>query len=186
MRLFLLIALLALLLLSWWALQPPDSAGKLSPGADEKDRIDYFVRNLDLTTFGADGLPLRRLRAVELNHLERSGKTLLTRPRLLLFEQGRLLWDARSEKGTLSGDQQLLQLHGEVLVNRTQTPKLPAMQLQTRELRVRPAESYAETDQPVTVLSEENWIQALGMQAWLRPPGRVRFLANTRAYYVID
>ena len=184
MRLFLLTALLALLLLTWWALHPPGSTGKRSLESSEKDRIDYFVRNLDLTTYDASGLPLRHLRAAALDHLEHSGKTLLTRPRLLLFEEGSLLWDVRSEKGTLSGDRQLLQLHGEVLVDRMQTPGLPAMQLQTRELQVNPQESYAETDQPVTVTSEENWIRARGMQAWLRPPGRIRFLANTRAYYV--
>ncbi len=186
MRLFLLVALLILLLLSWWALQPPGPAGKSPPGSGEKDRIDYYVRNLDLTTFGADGLPLRRLRAVKLDHLEHSGRTLLTRPRLLVFEKGRLLWDVRSETGTLSGDQRLLRLHGQVLVNRVRTPELPAMQLETRELQVKPGESYAETDQPVTVHSQENRIRARGMQAWLRPPGRVRFLADTRAYYVIE
>jgi len=186
MRLLLLTVLLGLLLLTWWALQPLSGpSGETRPGKRE-EVVDYFVSGLDLTTYDAGGAPLRRLQAAHLEHFRDSGDTRLAAPRFLLFEKDRILWNIRSESGTLSQDQSLLRLHGEVEVQRSATEALPAIRLQTRDMLVKPDEEYAETEAPVTITSQANWIKAVGMQAWLRSPGKIHFMANTRAYYVAE
>ncbi len=185
MRLVLLTVLLALLLLTWWALRPsaPPSAANAEAPAN---RVDYFVSGLDLVTYDERGLPLRRLRARRLDHFEGSGETQLEKPRLWIYQDARLLWKVTADSGTLSKDRRRLQLHDAVTLHRALTERLPAMQLQTRDVLVKPEKEYAETDAPVTITSRSDWIKAVGMRAWLRPPGKIHFQAHTRAYYVAE
>jgi lipopolysaccharide export system protein LptC len=58
------------------------------------------------------------------------------------------------------------------------------MRIDTTNLRVQPHQDYAETDEHVRVVSEANWVDATGMQAWLRPPTRLKFLSEVTGYYV--
>ena len=60
----------------------------------------------------------------------------------------------------------------------------PATRIVTRDLRVQPAQDYAETDEHVRVETDVDWLEAVGMQAWLRPPSRIRFLSRVKGYYV--
>jgi lipopolysaccharide export system protein LptC len=185
MRLLLLTILLGLLITTWWVLQPR----RPEPGTTvdhRPDRIDYFITGLDLTTYGADGLPRRRLQARQVEHFERSGQTRLTAPRLQLLVDGKPLWDGQARQGLLSGDRRRLTLESNVTIDRHRTEKQPPMRLLTSRLLVHPQESYAETDAPVFLTSEKNWIRAVGMQAWLQQPSRIRFLSDTRAYYVVE
>lgn len=182
MRRILFTVLLSLLALTWWALdtdRPSESGGPLAT----EQVIDYFVEELELTTFSAAGDPLRHLQAEKLLHHENSGETLLSRPRFTLFQDGAALWHVDSEAGTLAEDQSRLMLEGEVKIRRLPSPERAPLDLVTRNLLVKPEQEYAETAEAVTITSDGNWIEAVGMQAWLRPPGRIKFLSQTRARY---
>lgn len=182
MRITLLVILLGALALTWWALQPgQEEPQPVAAGAGQV--VDYFVEELALTTFDAGGTPLRRLEAARVTHYRGSGNTRLTRPRFTLFEGERELWHIVSEFGTLAEDRSRLELEGEVEIRRRGDSRHPPMHIETRDLLVKPGEEYAETAAPVKITSEDNWIRSVGMRAWLRPPGHIQFLSQTRAYY---
>ena len=182
MRITLLVILLGALALTWWALHPGEQSRPRTVSSDTRS-IDYFVDELELTTFDADGFPLRRLETDSLRHDRGSGETRLSRPRFTLFEKNRPLWRIASESGTLAEDHSRLDLEGAVEIHRTGGDDRQPIEIRTRNVLVKPKEEYAETAEPVRITSDANWITAVGMRAWLRPPGRIRFLSHTRAYY---
>ncbi len=186
MRGLLLAVLLILLLATWWALRP--ARAPQGPQAEETagDPVDYFVTGLDALTYDAAGRPVRRLQARRLVHHGRSNQTHLASPRLVIRKDDVPLWRIRAERGTLSGDRQTLWLHGPVVAERAATATEPAARLETSEVRARPRENYFETDRPATLTSEAHRIRARGMKAWLSEPGRILFLADTRARYVFE
>lgn len=183
MRFTLFLVLLGLLGLTWWALRPAPDTGQ-ADRAPAEEVIDYFVEELDLTTFSAEGEPLRHLQAAGLLHHRHSGETLLSRPRFTLFEDGEPLWKINAEEGTLAEDHSRLMLEGQVNIRRLPGAEKPPLDMVTRNLLVKPGEEYAETAEAVTITSDDNWIEAVGMRAWLRPPGHIKFLSRTRAHYV--
>ena len=55
----------------------------------------------------------------------------------------------------------------------------------TRDLRVQPKHNYAETDQPATLISGENRIDTVGVQAWFSTPAHFKFLSRVRGHYEV-
>ena len=185
MRTILFALLLGLLAITWWALQP-GGEDSFRGHAAKGDVVDYFVEQLELTTFGADGIPLRRLEAVRMDHYRGSGETRLAQPRFQLFGKKNELWNIVSQSGTLSENQERLLLEGAVEIQRTGGPGQLPLDIHTSNLLVKPGEEYAETSEPVKIISDGNWTSAVGMRAWLRPPIRIQFLARTRAHYAVQ
>lgn len=71
-----------------------------------------------------------------------------------------------------------------MLIEREAGTTTRPMRIVTSELRVQPSEDYAETDEKVRVESDADWLDAVGLQAWLRPPSRLKFLSQVKGYYV--
>ena len=67
---------------------------------------------------------------------------------------------------------------------RAASPDTEPMRLLTQRLRIRPEEDYAETDDPVTITRGPDRVDAVGMQAWMRKPVRIKLLAEARGHYV--
>lgn len=183
MRIWLLLMLLVALGATWWASRP-EPAATAQETADEEQIQDYFVHDLDLHLFDPEGSLSHVLNAEHLTHFRVSGIALLKQPRYTLYEEKRPGWKIRADKGELSGDQSRLLLLGKTSIDWQGDERHPAMHLLTSGLTIHPREEYAETEAPVTVTSGENWIESTGMQAWLKAPGKIRFLAQTRAHYV--
>ena len=89
-----------------------------------------------------------------------------------------------AEGALVSADGDLVLLSGDVLIERAGDADNRPMRIVTRNLRVQPREDYAETDEKVRVSSNADWLNATGMQAWLRPPSRLKFLSQVKGYYV--
>jgi lipopolysaccharide export system protein LptC len=60
------------------------------------------------------------------------------------------------------------------------------MHLVTRDLRVQRKAEYAETDQPVSANSGTSQVEAVGMQAWLGEPMRIKLLSRVRGRYEVN
>jgi len=183
MRIWLLLVLLVALGATWWASRPEPVAA-IHKAVDENQVQDYFVHKLDLHLFDREGRLSHVLNAAHLTHFLASGITLVEQPRYTLYEEKQPGWNIQAEKGELSRDQSRLLLLGETVIDWQGDDRHPAMHLLTSDLTIHPQQEYAETGAPVTVTSGENWIESIGMQAWLKAPGKIRFLAQTRAYYV--
>ncbi|WP_456373240.1 LPS export ABC transporter periplasmic protein LptC [Thiolapillus sp.] len=183
MRIWLLLLLLGILGYTWWASrpEPPEEHGAADGGQQIQD---YYMDGLDLRQFDNSGRLRHRLQARDMHHFRNSGITRLTAPSYVLHEEGRPVWAISAQEGELSADQTLLQLFGATTIERKADENHPAMQIRTANLRIYPQTEHVETDEAVTVTSEQNWIESTGMQAWFKPPTRILFPAQARAHYV--
>jgi lipopolysaccharide export system protein LptC len=180
---YLAVILVIVAAISWW-LVPSD---KPEPGYDTPSgerTVDHFITGLDAVRMSETGQPAHRLRARTLRHFVDDDTTELEAPRLTVFQEDRPPWEVESELGWVSADGSLILLSGEVLIEREGDANNRPMRMLTSELRVQPAQDYAETDERVRVESNADWVDAVGMQAWLRPPSRLKFLSQVKGYHV--
>ncbi len=147
---------------------------------------DYYVEDFSITTMGVDGKLERTLSAERMLHYPDDDSTELTRPHLVIYEEGAPPWKIKSERGWVSGDGQLVLLNGAVEIDRAAAPGIRPVHIDTHNLRVRPKENYAETDEKVKIRSLGDVQRSVGMQAWLGEPIRIKFLSKVRGHYEIN
>lgn len=178
------LAVLAALLVGSWALLPRAPQEEAKPPTAGARMVDYTISGLTVTRMTAAGIPAHRLVTNELQHFADDGTSALDAPVLTVFQAAEPPWEIHAEEALVSADGELILLSGEVLIERAAGEENRAVRLLTRELRVQPQQDYAETDEPVRVDSDPDWLEAVGMQAWLRPPSRLKFLSQVNAYHV--
>jgi len=144
----------------------------------------YFVRDLDMTEMGVDGLPERHVKSINVIQYLDDNTTEMESPRYNFFRQDGAPWHVKAEQGWLSGDGELALLSGRVTIFRPATKDTAAFKMVTSDLRVQPDSNYMETDNHVNAKSGKDVIDAVGMQAWMGEPGRIKFLSEVRANYV--
>jgi lipopolysaccharide export system protein LptC len=90
-----------------------------------------------------------------------------------------------AERGTAIESNKKIILQGNVTRCRRQLAAGDStLKITTSELLVRPDDSYAETDQLITISSGEHSLQSTGMKAYFND-GRVEFLSRVRGKYVL-
>ncbi len=144
---------------------------------------DYYVEDFTVTDMDIDGKLKQTLSAERMLHYPDDDSTELIHPHLVIYEEGMPPWKIKSETGWISGDGQLVLLNGAVKIDRVAAPGVRPMHITTRNLRVRPKENYAETDEKVRIRSLGDVQTSTGMQAWLNKPIRLKFLSKVRGYY---
>jgi lipopolysaccharide export system protein LptC len=110
----------------------------------------------------------RRLTATQLRHYANHGGSDLDDPTLMIFTEAGPPWVVRSEAGWISEEGDELRLPGVVFIDRDAGPNTRPVHLKTWDLYVKPKEDYAQTDRPVHVTSNANWLTS-------RRGARVRF-----------
>lgn len=156
------------------------------PAEQEPHNADYFLENFTNTVMNDRGTPFRRLSADRMLHFPDDDSTELTKPHLTIFQNEHPLWQVRSEQGWLSGDGKLLLLNGPVTIDRAAAGQIRPLHIVTRNLRVQPEESYAETDEQIAVTSLGSRLESKGVQVWFKEPARIKFLAHVKGRYEID
>jgi lipopolysaccharide export system protein LptC len=146
---------------------------------------DFTVQRIRMTETDPQGQPRRTLIGSEMRHYPADDSTEIDQLGLTIHSPPRPPWQLSADSGWLSADGELLLLRGIVILRRDGDNASQAVKLTTSEMRVLPAEDYAETDQPVTLSSGEDWLKSVGMQAWFKEPVRIQFLAKVRARYAI-
>jgi len=152
----------------------------------QEHRVDYYLEGVDSTLMDLSGRPGKRLVAERMTHFMDDDSTELQLPRLTLYDLDRPPWRVNSETGWLSGDGEVLLLQGAVKIDRSAAPGVRPMHITTHDLRVQPRDNYVETDADVIARSNEDRIDAKGMQIWLQQPIRIKLLANVRGRYEVN
>lgn len=183
LRTLLVLVVIAVAAISWQLVQQePRKSGSISKSGPRE--IDYYVTGLDVTRMTIAGKPANRLRAETLRHYTDDDTTELEKPHLTVYQADAPPWEVDAEQAWVSADGSLVLLSGDVLIERAGDADNRPMRIRTRDLRVQPEQDYAETDEKVRVESESDWLNAVGMQAWLRPPSRLKFLSQVTGYHV--
>lgn len=168
---------------SWYLVNQGDE--EIKKGHQELPHVpQYFVRDLDTTEMGTDGLPERHVETSNMIQYLDDNTTEMESPRYNFFRSDGAPWHVKAEQGWLSSDGELALLSGRVTIVRPATKDSASFKMVTSDLRVQPDSNYMETDNHVNAKSGKDVIDAVGMQAWMGEPSRIKFLSEVRANYV--
>lgn len=180
-RLFAVLALTGLAALSVWLLRTVQSQRE-PVAASRSHTPDYFIENFTASAMDERGKLRDRLRAQVMFHYPDDDSSELTRPHVEIYRQDAPPWRIDSDKGWVSAKGESVLLQGEVFINRDAASKRGPVRIITRDVRIRPKDQYAETDQPVTILHAGAHVDAVGMRAYFEQ-GRVQLLSTVRGKY---
>ena len=140
---------------------------------------DLTMEEFQVTTMGEDGRRLRRLSAAYMAHFADTETTELRRPHLVVYQQSEEPWHVASERGWVSGDNDVLMLLGKVDIWRDSADGKREIHIETHDLRALPREEFAQTDLPVSISTPETLTHGTGMRAYLGE-SRVQLLSKVK------
>lgn len=149
---------------SWWwsRLQETPGRGRVEV---QENKPDYYLTGFELTAMNEAGKVDHRLSADDLYHYPDSATSTLTRPRLIVYEEGRQAWDIAALHGVVSERARLINLQDEVSVHYSGVTPTEDVQMYTDELDVWPDSKLAETRAAVRIEERAGVTRAIGMTA---------------------
>lgn len=161
-RLFPLVLMLALALLSFWL----ERTARKAPAAQGQQRHDpdYSVEQFTITDFSRAGAPESTLSALKMVHFADDETTALVAPRLVQEkpQQPRLVLSA--DRGTLSRDGAEVFLYDNVVLLREAAAESGAARMQTSFLHVVRDRSLVRSDREVRISERGRTLVGLGME----------------------
>lgn len=186
-RLFPLLLMLALALLTFWLEQMVREGGGLHPSLQRHDP-DYIVDRMNLVRYGADGGVESTLAAVKMIHYPDDDSTELIAPRMVQTKPNEPRVTVTAQRGTLSQDGEEVFLYDDVLLVRDGAAGSPEARMRTSFLHVVRDRSLVRTDREITISEEGRVLSGRGMeyyndtrQVFLRDRVRGRFEPRTKA-----
>lgn len=174
---------LALALGTWWLSQQIGDEPEARPPTSHIP--DYWIERISARIMDAQGRLRRVIGTDKLQHFPDTDKSNLLNPKLDFLSPDAPPWQVRAISGWIEPNGETLMLQGLVTVTQDAAPgKLP-VRLETQDLKIRPKEQYAETNQLVRITSGLSNVQSQGMQIWLKEPIRIKLLAAVRAHYEV-
>jgi lipopolysaccharide export system protein LptC len=161
-RLFPLVLLLALALLSLW-LERTLHEDEKHPALRRHDP-DFLVENFKLVKFAAAGAPEATLAAAKMVHYPDDDSTELFAPRIVQSKSDQPRLTVSADRGALSHDGEEIFLYGNVQLLREAGASEAATRMHTSFLHVVSARSLVRTDREVTVTGPDRLLQARGME----------------------
>ena len=128
---------------------------------------ELTMEEFDVVAMGEDGSPRRRLSAAYMAQYIDTQTKELTRPHLVIYQDGAEPWHVASQRGWISADNDELMLLGKVDIWRNYADGRREIHIETEDLRVVPDKEYAETELPVFISTPESLTRGKGMRAFL-------------------
>lgn len=185
-RLFPLLLMLALALLTFWLEQTVREGEGLHPSLRRHDP-DYVVENLSIARFNKDGILESTLAAAKMIHYPDDDSTELLAPRVVQTKPNEPRMTLTAERGALSQDGEELFLYGDVLLVREGDAERAETRMRTSFLHVVRARSLVRTDREILITGRDRVLSARGMEydnesreLHLRERVRGRFEPKTR------
>jgi len=150
---------------------------------DRSYQIDYYLKDMQALTLNALGNPDQKLQSKSVTHYKSDDTTAFDMPTINVFEESSSPWEITAKKGLMSSNGDLVLLKQNVKINKAGSEKKPSLKVVTANLKIRPNDGYAETDEAVRIDNGKNWLISVGMQAWFKKPSRIKLLANVKGYY---
>ena len=176
------LVVIALSTLSWWMPFETSPVSKLTAPPEKRHIADYYVADFDLTSMNATGHPRYRLQGRDMNHYADDDTSHVIQPQLTMYRQDVAPWFVRAEQAQVTTGGESVLLQDQVKVERLTDIPRDKLEIQTSLLTVLPAKEYAETDQPVTIVTDFGVTHAVGMKADLKQE-RLQLLAQVRGEY---
>lgn len=166
--LFPLVIMLLLAMLTLW-LSRTAGLGTVDDEQSAAGEPDYIVERFSLTRLDEKGAPRYVLAADKLIHLPQDDTSLLTRPFLRQFHDGKPDVRMRAKRAVVTSGGEVAHLHDDVEVVRPGEPAragreaTPDTRVTTSYLRVLPDSDRADTPEPVRVEQGKSVVNGVGM-----------------------
>ena len=147
---------------------------------------DFYMENVVSTEMDEQGMPARQLLAQKIVHYPDDGSSDYLKPRMVVLEQEKPPWKFRASAAHQSGDGKTLLLQGKVNIDRESGHGVEPMHVITRDLKINTETEFAETDQPILMLSLKDKTEGVGMQAWMKSPMKIKLLSKVRGHYDVE
>jgi len=157
------VVLAALAAASWWL---NEHDGQQLPVEERAPPDGFYMKEAQITTSGADGLPRYRLIADEIRQVSLGGPTLLQEIRVEYNMYSPSPWLLTAPEGVLSADQSLLELWGGVEVI-GETAGQGRTALETEQIEIDTETHIASTAAPVALSLGAQRLNGVGMVAYL-------------------
>jgi len=148
----------------------------------KKHRPDYFMENFTITSMNEKGVPNSILVSSKMLHYPDDDSTELDTPFMTMIGEIGKPWKIKADRGWVSTNNELVLLSGNVRIDRLSGPNNRPVKLFTDKLRIHPKSDFAETDRPVTMISNKRKTAAIGMRAYIRE-GKLQLLDDVRVSY---
>jgi lipopolysaccharide export system protein LptC len=176
--------LAGLLSIGWW-LREISQPTSTTP-RETSESPDYTADNLKTDVYGESGQLVQHLETPRMEHFESRDTTVLTTPVLWRYNQESPPWRMQAEKAFAYSETDTIYMPGEVVMQRQGTETHPPYHIVTSDLSVETQTAYATTEAPIRIDSNQQWIEAVGMQGWLKAPVKINLLSQVRGRYVFE
>lgn len=161
-RLFPLLLMLALALLTFW-LERTARTDQSHPSLHRHDP-DYIVNNFNMVRYGSAGNVESMLSARRMVHFPDDDSTELDSPRVVQTKPAEAPLNLSANTGALSQDGEDTFLYQNVLLVRRAIPSLPEMRIRTDFLHMVRARSLFLTDREIEIREENRFLTGRGME----------------------
>ncbi len=144
---------------------------------------DFFSNGYTKIEIDEQGLTKSELFADKMTHFSDDNTIEMDKPVMTFYSGGTPTWKIRSETGLLSSDRENLFLNGNVFIVREKEDENRKMKVNTSNLRVKPEENYAETDDWAELITPTDWVSGTGMKVFFKDPVYLELLSNVRSRY---
>lgn len=176
--------LAALLSIGWWLreiMQPETEIQRMA-----SDSPDYIADSLKVYVYGEAGQLVQRLETPHMEHFESTASSIFTTPVLWRYNTQTPPWRIRAEQAIAHSDSDTIQMPGQVVMDREGTPVHPPYHIVTSDLSVEIQTAHTTTKAPIRIDSNQQWIEAVGMEGWLKAPVKINLLSQVRGRYVFE
>lgn len=172
-----------LAVLSWWLVQLTGSEEAPTRAPQQSHSAEYFSTGYVKWEMDKAGQLKSKLIAESMTHYRDDGTTHLQKPELILINRDAPPWVIRSEIGIVSADGKQIFLKGKAVVEREGAPGVSPLKINSSNLRVKPDQDYAETDDWAELLSPPNRTEGVGMQLTYGDPIQIKLFSKVRGKY---
>lgn len=168
--------------LSIWLFQDQPEKGSTTT-EHTQSAADSFMENFTTQALDAQGHLQYQLQAMYMAHYVDDNRSDLTHPQFIAYRPDGQRWTVVAERGqALDGSQQIM-LNGAVTLTRQANDTAPVtLEIRTRDVKIKPADDYAETEQHTTIIRNEGTLETTGLKIHFRE-GQIQLLSQVRGIY---
>jgi lipopolysaccharide export system protein LptC len=183
MRGWLVLIFILLVGLSIWVFFPSRQSPSQKPQPPSEQVLDGYMIEAHYTQYDLQGQVHMTLYSPQVTHYVQNSTSYFEKPEVLAYNEKRIPWTIKADRGTSLRDSQQVDLNGNVIIHQAPQPQYPETTITTTAMTIYPHRSYAVTDQPIVILRPDTRVEGVGMQADFKQ-GIFKLLSSVKAIYV--
>ncbi|MBU6492892.1 LPS export ABC transporter periplasmic protein LptC [Pandoraea sp.] len=157
------VLLAALASSTYWLVQRTLPSSQPSPDQPKHHTPDYYADNISISMLSATGQTQYRINAATMVHYEDDSTTSVTRPAIRAFTPGQPEVTATALRGTINGDDSVVDLYDQAVITRAPDATDPGMKATSQHFQVLVNDDIVRTELPVQLTRGQSVMTASGM-----------------------